>query len=90
MKKSAAFMLGFQQGLDSDLNMEKIAELVEIFEGYEKASEHEKKAMWGRFASLLKRLMGKGKQMPKKPPPPRKRMEGIRSPMAGGGSTKSY
>lgn len=93
MEKSAAFMLGFQQGLDPELGMEKIAEIVDILERYGNASELEKRAMWGKLTQLIKGLLSRtaGGAMKKIPPAPKKKpLEGIRSPMSGGGSTKSW
>ena len=44
MQKSAAYLLGLQQGLGVDLDMEKMAQVVDILDYLETASPHQKQA----------------------------------------------
>lgn len=53
MKKSAAYLLGVQQGLGTDLELEKIAQFVSVLES---ASPHQKEAMLKWLASLLRSI----------------------------------
>ena len=65
MEKSAAYLLGFQAGFGEELELEKVAELIELLD-FVPANEKQAAALiqaWrARIAPLLQKLLNRGKK----------------------------
>jgi len=95
MEKSAAYLLGVQHGMGNRLDLEKTAELLDLLD----APGIEKQAVMAAIRKLLglrgvaagsSAIPGSKLKRITRPMTAKPRREGIRSPMLGGGSTRSF
>jgi len=63
MEKSAAYLLGFQQGLGGEIELEKAAQLLAYIDGEAVPEGHEKEAMRS-LLKILKGILGSKKGLP--------------------------